>query len=137
MKHLNNYKIFIAEDNFLSAHVLEEMLEGMGNFKIISFTSTEECMQILGHNPDLIILDYHFLNGEKTANGMHSMNGMAALERIKQQQPGIPVIILAAQQDVQVAADLLKGGAYDYIEKRDRDRAMEKLLFSVQRALNL
>lgn len=137
MKHLNDYKIFIAEDNFLYAHVLEEVLKESGNFKISSFTSPEECMLMLGNNPDLIILDYHFFDGERSANGMNTMNGMSALQYIKTQQPGIPVIILSAQQDVQVAADLLRAGAYDYIEKREREGAMEKLIVSVQRALNI
>lgn len=134
MKQLHQFRIFVAEDSFLYAHVLGEVLGELGNFKITSFTSAEECISMLGNNPDLVILDYNFVEGGNNAGGM---NGMDALKQIKAQQPRTPVIVLSAQQDVQVVSDLLKAGAFDYIEKRDREKAMEKLQSAVQRALKI
>ncbi len=67
---------------------------------------------MLDNNPDLIILDYNLDKG---------MNGLDTFKIIHSREPKIPVIILSSQTDVQVAADLLKAGVFDYIEKKDKE----------------
>lgn len=49
------------------------------------------------------------------------MNGLDTFKIIHSREPKIPVIILSSQTDVQVAADLLKAGVFDYIEKKDKE----------------
>ena len=115
-------RLFIVEDNFLYSYMLETTLKECGNFKITSFTTAEECIEMLRNKPDLIILDYH-LNG--------GMNGLEAFQIIHQKNPRVPVIILSSQTDVQVAADILHKGAFDYIEKKDNIKALEKLKASI------
>ena len=43
-------KIFIVEDNFAYSYVLEQTLKEHGNFKITTFSSAEECIQMLENN---------------------------------------------------------------------------------------
>lgn len=126
MKQLGQTRIFIIEDNFIYSYVLEEMLKEYGNFKITSFTSGEKCIEELNNNPALIILDYNLDKG---------MNGLETFKIIHLRKPEIPVIILSSQTDVQIVADLLKLGVFDYIEKRDKEKAMKKLCISVLKAL--
>lgn len=45
------------------------------------------------------------------------MNGMEVLERIKQIDPRIPVIMITGHGDIPLAVEAVKKGAYDFIEK--------------------
>lgn len=63
---------------------------------------------------------------------MPEMNGLAFLEQLRELYPDLPVIMLSAVQDVRVAMDAIRKGAYDYLVKPfDRDQ----LYFVVGRAL--
>jgi two-component system, OmpR family, response regulator len=118
--------LFIVEDNFMYSYLLEAMLKEYGNFKITTLTSGEDCIEMLENNPKLIILDYNLEKG---------LNGLDTFKIIHSRKPKIPVIIISSQTDVQVVADLLKLGVFDYIEKKDKQKAMEKLLDSALKAL--
>lgn len=48
---------------------------------------------------------------------MPAMNGMEVLERIKQIDPRIPVIMITGHGDIPLAVEAVKKGAYDFIEK--------------------
>lgn len=119
-------KIFIVEDNFMYSYVLESMLSESENLKVTSFTSGEACLELLDNNPDVVILDYN-LEGE--------MTGLDTFRSIRLKKPRIPVIILSGQKDVQVAADLLKEGVFDYIEKKGAEQTMERLRTAVLNAV--
>jgi PAS domain S-box-containing protein len=62
---------------------------------------------IADHAPDLVLLEYLLPGG----------NGLEVLEKISEQYPLLPVIILAAQGDEVVAARGIKAGAIDYFNK--------------------
>ena|ERR1700741_2057967 len=129
MKPPSPIKIYLVEDNFAYSYVLEETMNEHGNFKVITSSTGEECLDRLNtDNPDVIILDYNLDKG---------MNGLDVLRQIRIKKPKIPVIVLSSQPDVQVAADLLKEGAFDYIQKKSNDKAMEKLQGSILKALHL
>ncbi|HRY99642.1 MAG TPA: response regulator [Bacteroidales bacterium] len=63
-----------------------------------------------GGNPDLVVLDYH----------LGSMNGLDILRYLRAVHPEIRVIVLSAQEDIEVAVNALKAGAFDYIVKDAR-----------------
>lgn len=120
-------KLFIVEDNFMYSYVLESILTEKEHLKVTSFTTGEECLGMIDSNPAVVILDYN-LEGK--------ISGLETFRAIRQQKPRIAVIILSGQKDVQVAADLLKEGAFDYIEKKDAEQTMGKLRDSVIKALS-
>jgi two-component system response regulator AtoC len=63
---------------------------------------------------------------------MPVMDGMALLERLRAQDPGVPVIMLTAHGSERVAVAAIKAGAYDYLPKPfDPD----ELVLAVTRAL--
>lgn len=99
--------IFIVEDNELYSLSLDFGLSHSGNYIVHTYKSGEECIKNLHKNPDVIVLDY-YLPGK---------NGHDILKEVKQAHPDMPVIIMSSQNDIQVAVDLLKDGAYDYIIK--------------------
>ena len=63
---------------------------------------------------------------------MPNIGGRELLERIVSSHPEIPVVIVTAEQDVRIAVECMKGGAYDYLLK---PVAADELMATVRRAL--
>jgi putative nucleotidyltransferase with HDIG domain len=63
---------------------------------------------------------------------MAEMDGTALLERTKERFPSMPVVMVTAVHDIQVALKAIRDGAYDYLLKPFE---REQLLATVRRAL--
>lgn len=101
--------IFIVEDNEIYAMLLDYILSKDSIYQFVRFKSGEECLANLYLNPDVIILDY----------GLPGINGYDTLFQIKKHNPKIHVVILTVSNDANLAAELLKAGADDFILKED------------------
>ncbi|MES2514819.1 MAG: response regulator [Bacteroidota bacterium] len=124
--HSRTPKLFIVEDNFMYSYTLESIFKERENFKVTSLSSGRECIELLDNNPDVIILDYNLES---------DMTGFDIFKTIHAKKPLIPVIIISSQSDLQIVSDLLKNGAFDYIEKKSIEVTIEKLHQSVLKAL--
>jgi DNA-binding NtrC family response regulator len=114
MKDDNKIKLFLVDDDVVFLKALEiEFLEH-GNFSIETFVSGELCVKNLSHHPDIIILDYLLDGTDKNA-----MHGIATLDRIKAVNPEIPVIMLSAQDKIEVAINCMHHKAFDYVVKSE------------------
>lgn len=101
--------VLIVEDDEIWYTTLETALSK--EYKTTVVTSGEDAVeQMEALNPEFIVLDYH-LDGE--------MTGLDTLKVIKQKLKEPKVIMFSAQDDVQVAVDILDKGAYDYVVKGD------------------
>jgi DNA-binding NtrC family response regulator len=60
----------------------------------------------------VIVLDYQ-LNGEKKG----AQNGLEILKKIKSANPAVEVVMLSGQDKIDVAVELMKHGAFDYVIK--------------------
>ncbi len=108
------FRIFIVEDDLAFAKTMQYHLSLNPDNEVEVFLKGKDCIANLHKNPDIITLDYS-LQGE---------TGKDILEKIKKYNKDIPVIMVSGQQEINVAVDLLKLGAYDYVVKdfdtRDR-----------------
>lgn len=71
-------------------------------------------MKSIDKKPDIIILDYHLDGIDKDA-----MNGLATLDKIKEKNADIPVIMLSSQDKIEVAINCMHHKAADYIVKSE------------------
>ncbi|MBT4337271.1 MAG: response regulator [Bacteroidetes bacterium] len=111
--------IFIVEDDPMYSGMIESHLEQ--EYSLITvYSSAEECIDNLHRRPDIIIMDYH----------LDSMNGLEATKNIKAVNPDIQVILVSSQEQLQVAVNTLKYGAYDYVMKD------EAALFRIKSLIN-
>lgn len=122
--------IFIVDDDLMYAKVIEKYLSTREDLHFEIFTDGEHMLNRLHYNPSLIILDYH-LNGATERNA----NGMAVLNELKALNPTVPVVMLSGLQDVQIAVDLLKFNATDYIVKDAN--APKKLMETVNKIFTI
>jgi DNA-binding NtrC family response regulator len=102
--------IFVVEDDILYLNLINKELEKMGYTKIESYTTGKEAIQNLDKKPDIALLDY-FLEKDLT--------GMDILTKLQKRFPDTQVIFLTGSDDVNIAVDTMRNGAYDYIVKGD------------------
>jgi len=109
---MNNQKlIFIVDDDpFINMLVIKRFTSA--GFRLEAFRYGEECLSALNKNPDLIILDYYFVN-----NDHEVMNGMEVFDKIKAIKPETPVIMLSGQDKGEIVLELARKGISDYIIK--------------------
>jgi CheY-like chemotaxis protein len=109
---MNNQKlIFVVDDDpFINMLVVKRFTsEG---YRIEAFEYGEDCLKAMNKNPDLIILDYFFINKDRKV-----MNGMEVFDKIKESKPDTPVIMLSGQEKGEIVLELARKGIDDYIIK--------------------
>jgi two-component system, OmpR family, response regulator len=114
MKNENKIKLFLVDDDALFLKSLEIEFLQNADFDIETFATGELCIASLSHSPDVLILDYMLDGVDKTA-----MNGIATLDKIKAFNPDIPVVMLSAQDKIDVAINCMHHRAFDYVVKSE------------------
>jgi len=112
----NNSKanIFVVDDDAMYLKMIEIEFNQSPGFKLETFATGEICIENLSHEPDLIILDYHLDGIDK-----HAMDGLQTLDKIKEINPLIPVVMLSSQDNIEVAINCIHHKAFDYIVKSE------------------
>ncbi len=110
MKIEQHENILIVEDDILYMNLIKKELEKMGYGKMKTFSTGQEAINNLDFKPDIALLDY-FLEKDLT--------GMDVMKIIKKRYPDMQVIFLTGSDDVNIAVDTMRNGAYDYIVKGD------------------
>jgi len=108
--------VLVDDDNMFLVSLKNSLHQQFGSqLKISGYDSGEEFIRNINSTPDIIILDYYLNNDENP----DIMNGMHVLDEIKAVSKDTIVIMLSGQDNVQVAIDTLKNGAYEYIAKSE------------------
>ncbi len=114
MENIKNLKIFVVDDDPFCAEMYKEHLLSTGYANITSYNNGQDCINHLTEQPDIIFLDYN----------MAPLDGLEVLKKIKRFNPDIYLVVLSGQEDMQVAINALKYGAFDYIIKGESDLDM-------------
>lgn len=114
MKTNGKIRLFLVDDDIIFLKMLEIQFQHHGDFDIETFETGELCLQNLDKKPDVIILDFHLDGITKSA-----MNGLETLDKIKNSNPNIPVIMLSSQDKIDVAVSCMHHKAFDYIVKSE------------------
>jgi len=103
---MTTYSIYIVDDEQTIREGIKLALEI--NYQVEAFSSAEAAIDAMSNSlPDLILLDI----------GLPHMNGIEALQEIKNRYPDIIVIMITAYQDIDTVISAMKFGAYDYVVK--------------------
>ncbi len=106
--------LFLVDDDVVFLKSLEiEFLEH-GEFNIETFESGELCIASMSKKPDVVILDY-LLDG----TNKNAMNGITTLDKLLKIDADLPVIMLSAQDKIEVAVDCMHHKALDYVVKSE------------------
>jgi two-component system, OmpR family, response regulator len=114
MNHSEKVKLFLVDDDALFLKSLEMEFKQNTDYDICTFATGELCLAQMQQNPDVVILDYH-LDGIE----LKAMNGMDTLDRIKELNPVLEVIMLSSQDKIDVAVNCMHHKAFDYVVKSE------------------
>jgi DNA-binding NtrC family response regulator len=106
--------IFLVDDDVLFLKNLEIQFKQTTDFVIHTFPTGEICLENLALKPAIVILDYNLSGIEKEA-----MNGIKTLDKIKEADPSISVIMLSSQDKIDIAVDCMHHKAFDYVVKSE------------------
>jgi DNA-binding NtrC family response regulator len=97
----------VVDDEAQARLMILATLEREG-YGVHQATSGRKAMDMLEQNTfDLVLTDIAMTDG----------SGMVLLERLREEQPHVPVVMATAIHDIGVAIDAMRRGAYDYLLK--------------------
>ena len=104
-------KVMVVDDSAFMRKAIKEILESDSDIKVVDVARNGEDMfnKLDSAQPDVITLDIN----------MPVMDGKATLEKMKEENIKIPVIIISSltKEDAPITLELLDLGAFDYIPK--------------------
>ena len=98
--------VLIVDDEIGARESLKMILKN--DYEVSLARNAEEAFsKIKEHSPDVILLDIL----------LPDLDGLKVLERIKQNDPDMVVIMITGTETVNTAVEAMKLGAYDYVTK--------------------
>ena len=122
-ENTNKATILIVDDDKNICKMIEASLRKEKRYEIDSALSGEACLRIVRETPpDLILLDIQ----------MPGIDGIETLQKLREDNPHLPVIMMTAHGTIERAVTSMKLGAYDFLTK---PFARERLVVTVNNAL--
>ncbi|GAA4358763.1 response regulator [Kangiella marina] len=107
MSNASNSTVLIVDDDSSIRWVLARALSN-AQFKVLSCDNGKQAMEIIRQDkPQLVITDIQ----------MSGMSGLELLKSINQEWPDLPVIMITAYADTDLATKTHELGAFDYLPK--------------------
>lgn len=100
-------KIFLVEDDEFMAQAITHYVQLNPNNEVEWFMKGRDALSALYKQPKVAIVDYR----------LPDFKGDALITKLREVDPNIGIIVVSAQDDMQVAVDLLKLNIHDYIIK--------------------
>jgi two-component system C4-dicarboxylate transport response regulator DctD len=126
----DGFKVALIDDDPPVRSSLAQTLE-LAGFAVVAYESAEAALADVGPG---------FLGVVVTDVRLPRMDGVALLQRLRQLDAAVPVILITAHGDVGMAVQAMHAGAYDFLEKpfaperlvEVTTRAMEKRALSAE-----
>jgi two-component system response regulator AtoC len=100
-------RVLVIDDDAALRYTLEAVLTDAGLIVETAETGAKGLAAFEAHGADVVLTDL----------AMPEMDGMQVLERLRAQDPSVPVIMLTAHGSERVAVAAMKAGAHDYLPK--------------------
>ncbi|TAG95453.1 MAG: PAS domain S-box protein [Oscillatoriales cyanobacterium] len=123
------FKVLLVEDNACEAELIEDLLSGISDRQQILLTKVERLSEALlclnKENFDIILLDLSLPDSQ----------GIETVARIQEYGVNVPIVVLTAQNDEELALRLISVGVQDYLVKRkiDGELLMRSLRYAIER----
>ncbi|MEG4071858.1 PAS domain S-box protein [Microcoleus sp. Pol14C2] len=123
------FKVLLVEDNPHEAELIEDLLSEIGGAQRIVLTKVErlsEAQQRLNQETfDIILLDL----------SLPDSVGIETVARVQEYGVNVPIVVLTAQNDEELALRLISVGVQDYLVKRkiDSELLIRSLRYAIER----
>src|SRR6476620_9996412 len=116
--------ILIVDDEADMRDLVAGILDDEGHITETAANSDEALSAIAAGRPSLVFLDI-WLQGSR-------LDGLQLLDKIKEEHPAMPVVMISGHGNIETAVSAIKRGAYDFIEKPFK---ADRLVLVAKRAL--
>ncbi|MEX1001573.1 MAG: hypothetical protein WDZ35_05610 [Crocinitomicaceae bacterium] len=121
MLHKKKIKIVIVEDDKYYNQMLSRYVKNICNnsvqknfdCEIQSYYNAHECIEELDDDTDFMILDYFLENKEED----DVLSAEDVIKEAKIHCPDCKIIVVSAMRNAHKAAELMKSGIYEYVDK--------------------
>jgi len=111
-------RVLIVDDESGMLETLRILLKGEGFAPIVARGGRQGLDQLAAMRPDIVLTDVR----------MPDVSGVQVLSAAREQDPGVPVILMTAQATLQSAMQAVNEGAYYYIQKPFRNDELVAIL---------
>lgn len=118
---MRDFSILIVDDEEAQRGAIAGFLRKQGYATAEAHNGTTAVRHVEGNPVDLLLTDFR----------MPDMTGLDVLDRVRAINPDIPIIVLTAYGSIETAVDIMKHGAFDYLQKPVE---LEELLLIIRRA---
>ena len=120
-------RILVVEDDELDRRAVRRFLQQCGIATVADeAASAEETLRRIGSSDyDCVLLDYY----------IPGVNGLALFQKIRELEANMPVVIFTGRGDEDIAVELMKAGAADYLPKASL--TAERLASSLRHSMEL
>ena len=101
--------ILIVDDEADIRELVAGILQDEGHGTRTARDGDEALSAVVTRRPNLIFLDI-WLKGSR-------LNGLQLLDRLNQQDPELPIVMISGHGNIETAVSAIKRGAYDFMEK--------------------
>lgn len=124
-----NIKIFLVDDDELTVKLNRFHLRLQGYTDVSSYSNGLACLNNLIYKPRVVFLDKH----------MDDMSGFEVLQKIKEIDSSIYVVMLSGDDNPMVIEEFMKEGANGYIIKgldaiQQMEKALQKFSLTVEKS---
>lgn len=114
-------KVLLVDDEEVILELTALLLRKRG-FEVLLARNGKECVEVVAEQqPALVLLDYM----------MPVMNGLDALKQVKANNPDTYVIMFTGKGSEEVAVELMKSGASDYLQKPFSNKNLQERIDSI------
>jgi CheY-like chemotaxis protein/anti-sigma regulatory factor (Ser/Thr protein kinase) len=101
--------ILVADDSLLEQRYVGRILAQQGGWRVTFARNGEEALEAVTKAPPNLVL---------TDMNMPRMDGLTLVEKVREQFPLVPVVLMTGSGSERVAVAALKAGAADYVPKQ-------------------
>ncbi len=105
--------IFVIEDDAIQTEMLKDYLTERYLLEVKTYSNGEDALNdVAKYKPEIVVLDYHLNSNNRAAK-----NGIEILKEIKTKSVDSKVVMFSGEDNLNIALESMRNGAYDYIIK--------------------
>jgi DNA-binding NtrC family response regulator len=125
--------IYIVDNDADHSQQISDHLNRFSDFEYKTFSNSQDCLNQLGDDPDIIIVDY-----PAAATKEDTERGGNLLKEIVSKKPETDVVIISPTDSNDHALEMVKYGAADYVVRNESEFVrLENTLYSIIRKRKL